>query len=254
MNLFASSFTSRTLLVVSALSLGGVACGGTGSGDDDDSAGAGGMATGSGGMTASGGTAGMPMATIQYGFDADEQGWGTMESGELYVSCGKDDMMVAVPCIEETDVTVHWVTGKGDGDMGGALQIDAGVNGPKQYVGVGIHFAGADFTDKIITARVMLESGLMTDTELQSYSVGAKLYMKTGTDYVYGAGAYTTITTHGTWANLRFDPNALSYVDTAEGKVFDITTVGELGIQVDTADSLKSTATDAAWLIDNIRW
>jgi hypothetical protein len=251
MTRFTSSFTPRTTLLLAALSLGGVACGGTGS-DDDEAAGAGGMATGSGGMS-SGGSGGMATAMIQYGFDIDNPPdlpmWETQ-----YVSCGKDNAGVEVPCIEKTDAPSHWVTGKGDVDMGGAMQVDAAVTGPRQYVGTGVQLAGADFTDKIVTARVMLESGLMTDTELQSFSVGAKIYMKTGTDYVYAAGAYTTIKTHGTWFNLRFDPKALSYVDTADGKMFDITTVGELGIQLDTADSLTSTATAAVWLVDNVRW
>jgi hypothetical protein len=246
------------ILLLTALAVSSVACGGTGDGDDDDTAGAGGTGgtggTGAGGMSAgSGGTGGSAMGMLMYGFDSDEQGWNVQ-----YVSCGKeDDGVTEVECIPKTAVKVAWATGVGDGDDLGALKAEVGFTGPRQYAGIGIQLNGENLTDKVLTARVKLESGLAEDAALATNSVGAKLYLKSGADYVYAAGAYQTIVSHGSWFTLKFDlsnPSTWSYVDTSHETMFDPTTIGELGIQVDTADSLASTATDAVWLIDNVRW
>jgi hypothetical protein len=255
MNRLGLSRTSPILFFITSLSLGGVGCGGTGDGDDDDS-GTGGMGAsgGSGGMSGTtGGSGGMATAAPpKYPFELDEEGWSVQ-----YVSCGKDAEGEPVKCITPADVTVAWASGVGDGDGQGALRAEVGFTGPRQYAGIGLQLGGEDMTNVMFTARVKLESGLAEDAELATNSVGAKLYLKSGADYVYAAGAYQTITSHGGWFTLKFDlsnPGTWSYVDTSHPTMFDPTTIGELGVQVDTADSLTSTATDATWLIDNVRW
>jgi hypothetical protein len=216
--------------------------------------------SGTGGTSGTGGgssgTAGMAARDIVFPFDSDEMAWEVQ-----YVSVGKDDAMMDVPTISKDDITTKWVTGKGDGDDGGALQGDIPYTSPKQYVGLGIHLAFEDLTDKLITARVKLDSGVVSDADIASKTPGAKIYVKGSGDlYVYCAGVYQSITTHGTWYTLKLnlaDPSSWSYVDKGtdeEPKVFDPSSIGELGVQFDSPGDLTTVVSPGIVLVDNVTY
>jgi hypothetical protein len=268
MTRFGLSLTSPTGLVLAALALASVACGATGS-DDDSGAGAtgGGSGTGGTGATATGGTGATGggsggsgggtsayVFTEKYTFDTDEQKWQVE-----YTSSGKeDDGTTAVPLVAASDVKVNWVSNKGDGDAMGAIECDIPFTTHRQYAGIGISYkAGADMTGRVVTARVKLDSGLESPSDLATYTAGAKIYLKSGAEYVYAAGPYLTISAAGGWATLTFDvgnPSSWSFVDTSKG-MFDPTTIGELGIQFDTPDAAAAkNITSAVELIDNVTW
>jgi len=257
MNRSSFSLTSPAALTLAVLALTALpACGSKGDDDDNGTGGTGGTTGGTGGSSAgSSGSAGMAARTPVFPFDSDEMAWTAQ-----YVSVGKDDAMVDVPTIALTDVKVKWSTGKGDGDDGGALEGDIPYTSPKQYVGLGIHLSFEDLTDKLITARVKIVSGVVSDADIASKTAGAKLYVKSGDDYVYAAGVYQSITTHDTWYTLKLnlaDPSSWSYVDKGTDdapKVFDPSAIGELGVQFDSPGDLTTTVSAGVVLVDNVTY
>jgi len=257
--------TSPAVLALIVASLSALpACGSKG-GDDDSAGGMGGTggsgamggSSGSSGSSASGGGGGMMMArSVVFPFDSDEQSWSVQ-----YTSSGKDAALKDIPAIDTTAVTVQWTTGKGDGDMAGALEAKIPYASPRQYVGLGIHLSFEDLTDKLITARVKLESGIVSDADIASKTPGAKIYVKaSGDEYVYAAGVYQSFTSFGNWTTLKMDlkdPTSWSYVDkgtTDAPKTFDPSMVGELGVQFDSPDDLTTAVIEGSVLIDNVTY
>jgi len=255
------------VLALSALAVCTVACGAKGSDDDDTTGGSSNTTGGTGGSSSAtggsggsanstggtGGSAGSPATVTQkWSFDMDQQDWTCQ-----YTSSGTEaDGTTAIPIFAPGDVKVNWVSDKGDGDGMGALAAEIPYTSARQYAGIGIHLNGADLTAKKLTARVKIDMGLESSSDLSSYSPGAKLYLKSGPMYTYSAGNYVSITASGTWYTLKFDlsdPNSWSYVDTANG-TFDPTEIGELGVQIDTPDALESMPVAATVLIDNVQY
>ena len=190
MNRSPLSLTSPAVLTLAVLSLSALpACGSKGGDDDDTTGGTGGTMTGGGGTTSMGGTGGSAGGTMRpeptFDFDTDEEGW-----KPEYISLGKDDAMMDVPSIDLMDVKATWADGVGDGDMGGALQGTIPYTSPRQYVGFGINLSFEDFTDKLITMRLKVKSGIVSDADIAAKTPGAKIYVKTGDQYVYAAGVY----------------------------------------------------------------
>jgi len=251
--------TSPALLALALASLTALpACGSKGGGDDDSSGGTSGTGAtgGSTAMGGSGGSAGTPARTPVFPFASDEEGWKVQ-----YTSSGKDAAMMDIAKVDDTAVVVQWTTGKGDGDMGGALEAQIPYVSPRQYVGLGIHLSFEDLTDKLITARVKLESGIVSDADIASKTPGAKIYVKgSGDEYVYAAGVYQSFTSFGNWVTLKMDlkdPMSWSYVDkgtTDAPKMFDPSMVGELGVQFDSPDDLTTSVIAGSVLIDNVTY
>ena len=162
-------------------------------------------------------------------------------------------------------ITVAHNATDGDPDPG-AFQVDIPYTSAGQYVGVGINFAAPqDFTNKVITARVKV-TGLGDPTELMTNPGGTKIYVKSGTGYVYAAGAFTNVgdAAHplDTWITVPFDlrptssstTGCFSYIDEMnEAGTFDPTQVLELGLQFDTG-GMQPTVAPATVLIDSISY
>ena len=260
MNRSPLSLTSPAVLTLAVLSLSALpACGSKGGDDDDTTGGTGGTMTGGGGTTSMGGTGGSAGGTMRpeptFDFDTDEEGW-----KPEYISLGKDDAMMDVPSIDLMDVKATWADGVGDGDMGGALQGTIPYTSPRQYVGFGINLSFEDFTDKLITMRVKVKSGIVSDADIAAKTPGAKIYVKTGDQYVYAAGVYQTISAHDTWYTLKMnlaDSSSWSYVDKGTDdapKTFDPSAVGELGVQFDSPGDLTTEVSDGVILIDKVTY
>jgi len=269
----------RSLCVgsVASLAVGALACGSKGS--DDDSAAAnggtgntatagssgttatGGMAAGAtaagGSSTSSAGTGGATMKTKIYSFDADLEGWDFVygSSGALPGDAG------TATVIKKTDpgMTVKWVATGGDpASTPGAMEIDIPFTSAAQYVGVGINLglaitgqAQLDLTGKVLTANVKLVSQAGDATDLMNNPDGAKLYAKSGMNYVYAAGAHLN-TTVGTWTTLSLDFSAPSSVDETNG-TFDPSDIREIGVQLETSGT-TTTAMSAVVLVDTITY
>jgi hypothetical protein len=260
MNRSPLSLASPAALTLAVLSLSALpACGSKGDDDDSGTGGTGGTMSGVGGTTSVGGSSGsagtMARPEPTFDFDTEEQGW-----KPLYISLGKDDAMMDVPSIDLTDVKTKWADGVGDGDDGGALQGDIPYTSPRQYVGIGINLSFEDFTDKLITMRVKIKSGVVSDADIAAKTPGAKIYVKTGDQYVYAAGVYQSITSHDTWYTLKMnlaDSSSWSYVDKGTDdapKTFDPSAVGELGVQFDSPGDLTAAVTDGVVLVDKVTY
>jgi hypothetical protein len=231
-------------LALSGLVASSAACGSKGDGSVDDE-----MDTdGSGGTSstdASGGTgggAGGPVeAELQYGFDADLEGW-----DYNYSSSAPDSAL-----IQPSEVDVSW--NEEDGDPGGAFQAYIEYAEAGQYVGFGINLdPGIDLTGRIITADIMLVEGVGDAEDLMTNPAGAKLYAKAGETYVYNAGYFENVTVQAEWIRISFNLGDPGYEDAAAG-TFDPTDIREIGVQFDTGGS-TTTAQPGTWLLDNISW
>lgn len=246
------------VFVVSAL-----ACGSKGEGDGGDGAGAsaGSSAQGGGGSSAGGGTSGSgsgatggeseggstsggssgsSTVTQEYSFDTDVEGF------IVQYTAAAD----GVDPIEVANVMLDHDADTGEPDPG-AIQLDIPFAEASQYVGVGLSLANpVDLTGKKLSAYVMIDAGYGDETDLMTAPGNAKLYVKTGEDYVYASAAVANLTMIGTWVKLTFDPALPGY--TAEGD-YDPADVREIGVQFDTnADS--TTAAPATVLLDSVSY
>jgi hypothetical protein len=110
---------------------------------------------------------------------------------------------------------------------------------------------GPDLSGKTITAWVRIESGFGEAEELMTAPGNAKLYVKTGADYVYGSATVANLTAIGVWLQLTFEVDFPGYQ--AETGTYDPTDVREIGVQLDT-NMASTTAAPAVVLIDTISY
>ena len=189
----------------------------------------------------SGNTSGPAEAMLVYGFETGLDGWIPQ-----YTSSEEEDALIAVD-----DLDIAWNESGGSPD--GALQADIPYSAPSQWIGYGVSLsASVDLTNRIISADVMIQSGVGEPDDLMQAPAGAKLYVKSGDAYVYAAGQYNNITTIGEWTTIYFDVAFPDYVDEANG-LFDPADIRELGIQFDT-NGETTTAAPGTWLVDNIKY
>ena len=92
-----------------------------------------------------------------------------------------------------------------------------------------------DLTNKLVTADIKITSGLSPNS---SYPFGAQLYVKTGSDYVWGASVWTNIMAQNTWVRLSLDTTAPD--GTPAGKTFDPALPKQIGIQLSTGGAAES--------------
>ena len=253
---------------VGCIAMFALACGSKGSDDATGGTGAGGAAEGgasggsapiagspgagesSGGSSPEGGSPGAGAGgIIIYPFETDLQTWKVQ-----YTSSGMyGTPPVAAPLIAPADVVMTWTNAEGN-PAPGAVKLEIPYATASQYVGVGISLAvGVDLTDKIIQAKVKVLSGLGDPLDLMTNPGGAKLYVKTGTGYVYAAGTFTNVTAVGTWIPITFDLAEPSYVAMSEAATFDPKDVREIGIQLDTSGT-TTTAMPAVILVDSVTY
>jgi hypothetical protein len=138
----------------------------------------------------------------------------------------------------------------------GSLQVDIPYSMAGQYVGVGrTSMMPLNLRDRVLTARVKLVSGLETLDDLTNVPGGVKLYVRSGPDYLYAAGAYNTLTSLGTWSTISFDLAQPAFVDSsnADAGPFDPSDIRELGLQIDTS-GLTTTAQPAVVLVDTVTY
>lgn len=243
-----------TSLVCALLITTSVGCGDKGSGDGDDGtagttsqAGSGTNNT-AGTTTASAGTsgssAGGSAATAMpvYTFDTDTQGFKIQDSSGA----------TGVDPVPKADIMLGFNADDGNPDPG-ALQLDIPYSAASQYVSTGVNIdpPGIDLTGKTIKAMVKIVSGYGSAEDIMTAPGNAKLYIKTGADYVYASASVANITAIGTWTAIDFITKFPDY--NADKDAYDPTQVLEIGIQFDT-NSASTTAEPAVVLVDSISY
>jgi hypothetical protein len=106
-----------------------------------------------------------------------------------------------------------------------------------------------NMTGTTITAMVQLAAGLTTDPSAPG---GAKLYVKTGDDYVWADGGWNNLETAGAWLLITLDvSNPSGYIASTD---YDPSDVRELGIEFDTNTTAALDYSTATIYIDTVEY
>jgi len=236
----------ETSLVCAVLITTAVGCGDKGSGDgDEDTGGSASQAGTSSAGTSSAGTSSggsASTATPVYTFDTDIQGFKVQDSSGA----------TGVDPVPKGDIMLSFNADDGSPDPG-ALQLDIPYSAASQYVSTGVNIdpPGVDLTGKTIKAMVKIVSGYGSADDIMTAPANAKLYVKTGANYVYASASVANVTSIGTWTAIDFNTKFPDY--NADKDAYDPTQVLEIGIQFDT-NSASTTASPAVVLVDNISY
>jgi hypothetical protein len=120
---------------------------------------------------------------------------------------------------------------EGDPDPG-SLIATIPFTEPSQKVTVAVNFEAVDLSGNTVQARVKLTSGMNI---LPENPGGAKLYVKSGADYVYADSGWVNL--QAAWTTLTLSAsNPGGYVDTAAG-TYDPKDIREIGIEFATGEA-----------------
>jgi len=241
----------ETSLVCALLITVAVGCGDKGSGDGDDTGGSASQAgtstsagTSSAGTSSAGTSAGGSASAAMpvYTFDTDIQGFKVQDSSGA----------TGVDPVPKGDIMLSFNADDGTPDPG-ALQLDIPYSAASQYVSAGVNIdpPGVDLTGKTIKAMVKIVSGYGSAEDIMTAPANAKLYVKTGANYVYASASVANITSIGTWTAIDFNTRFPDY--NADKNAYDPSQVLEIGVQFDT-NSASTTAAPAVVLLDNISY
>ena len=236
----------ETSLVCAVLLTTAVGCGDKGSGDgDEDTGGSASQAgTSSAGTSSAGTSSGGSASTAMpvYTFDTDIQGFKVQDSSGA----------TGVDPVPKGDIMLSFNADDGSPDPG-ALQLDIPYSAASQYVSTGVNIdpPGVDLTGKTIKAMVKIVSGYGSADDIMTAPANAKLYVKTGANYVYASASVANVTSIGTWTAIDFNTKFPDY--NADKDAYDPTQVLEIGIQFDT-NSASTTAAPAVVLVDSISY
>jgi len=217
---------------------GGSGDGSGGGGATDETGGGAGSTSDTGG---SGGGAGSPpLGTDGWTFDTDDEGWnvGWAQGGSF------DDL--------DSDtfadyILVSWSETEGNPDPG-ALQVVVPFDDVSQKAHIRLNLdPGVDFTGRVMTARVRLESGC--NENIAEVPCGAKAFVKTTQDYIWIDGGWTNLENHD-WITITVDPANPVYSDAG----YDIADVREVGIELGTGDNSSVSYEEAVFYIDSVTY
>jgi hypothetical protein len=133
---------------------------------------------------------------------------------------GTDAVVAANPPGSNDFVALSFDSALGNPDPGSA-KLDLQFSGPGQVAEFAINIAGVDLTGKTISARALIDGGSPTGST-------AKLYVKTGANYLYADSGQVTLVA-GTWSTLTY--STPSYIADPMTD-YDISDVREIGIEV----------------------
>ena len=214
-------------------STGGSSTGGSGgstSTGGSSSGGTGGATGGSGGSTSTGGSStggsssgGTGSQATRWTFDNDLQDW-TVSYSEPASIAGM--------------TAASWDAAAGD-PANGSAKLDIAFSATSQKLDFSIALSSANLSGKTLTARVRLDSGLSGDT---SNPGGAKLYVKSGSNYVYADGGWNNMDSSKGWVTLTLSVTSPSgfVQNPAQYMPSDIR---EIGIEFATGSSGSSYST-----------
>jgi hypothetical protein len=128
-----------------------------------------------------------------------------------------------------------------DAIVPGSMKVTATFTGWDQRIAVEMNAPAdaqgdpLDLTNKLVTAEIKIASGSSPNA---NFPYGAQLYVKTGTNYVWGSSVWSNITALNTWVRLVLDTTAPDGVPA--GSVFDPSLPRQLGIQLSTGGANES--------------
>ncbi|MGC4064505.1 MAG: hypothetical protein QM784_07650 [Polyangiaceae bacterium] len=210
----------------------------------------GGSTSTSGGSTAAGGTtaaATTKVVTQAWEFAEDDEGFKPIFGKAAKLTDPNEDDLAAGTALKD-GTTVDWVNKPGFGQDVGYISIIipmAGEQSSFQAVDVGIEkFAvPLDLSGKTISCRVKVVKGLkMTGG---NYG-GGKLVVKSGENWVYASGDYTTLTP-GSWTEMTITVGTPK--DQNEG--YDPTQIIQFAVSVNTPSDQGAVDTPAEVLVDH---
>jgi hypothetical protein len=152
---------------------------------------------------------------------------------------------VAAPKDSGASLSVDWsgsVDINADSTTPGSMKVTASftnwnqkwaveMNGPTDSLGNPL-----DLTNKLVTADIRISDKVSPNP---SYPYGAQIYVKTGSDYVWGASKWTNIQATGTWIRLALDTTNPDGVPA--GSTFDPRAPIQLGVTLSTGGAGEST-------------
>lgn len=154
----------------------------------------------------------MLQGTLLWSFDSNAQGW---------------QLRLTDPDSLKSSSQVTFGSDQGD-PSAGSLLVKMPFSGHNQKLEFNVSVNDSlDVRGKQFRARVMLKSGLSTDTNAPG---GIKFFAKAGDDYVYVSGRWRYLTTPGQWEEVFLDPSA---PDLKTGD-FDLSDVREVGFELRT--------------------
>ncbi|HVZ31427.1 MAG TPA: hypothetical protein VG963_03330 [Polyangiaceae bacterium] len=133
---------------------------------------------------------------------------------------GDAGLDAAAPPATNDFVSASFDPAVGDPDPGSA-KLELQFSGPSQVAEFALNPSSVNLTGKTITARVTMDAGSPGGST-------AKLYVKTGANYLYADSGQVTLVA-GTWSTLTY--STPSYIATPTTD-YDISDVREIGIEV----------------------
>jgi hypothetical protein len=113
----------------------------------------------------------------------------------------------------------------------GSLRLAIPFDAPDQKVEVQTTLGSpVDLTGGRVTARVRIDSGLITSPE---NPVGAKVFVKSQPDWTFEDGGWFNLDTAGGWTTVSLDVSSPAYVDPPPA-VFDPMQAGIIGVEIAT--------------------
>ncbi len=176
-----------------------------------------------------------PNSEIRYSFDSNDEGFTIVYSSPATL----------------TDISTLEFNADEGNPSPGCLALTTTYGGALNKVMVGFNFpenAPLNLTGKLITAKVSLLSPVSNDDE--NNPSGAKMYIKTTTDYVWGDGGHVNLVPEAGWTTITLDANSPKYTDPG----YDPTEVLEIGIEFAGSGTEATEYREATILIDSIAY
>lgn len=168
---------------------------------------------------------------LLFDFESDEQGWVLYETSP--------------ESLESKTLVVHDATN--GRESAGALKLYAPFEASDQKLETQVSFdKGRDMSGRILRARARLSSGLSRDSQNPG---GIKLFVKTGANYSYAAGAFVALTEGFGWVEFVIDMDEPELV--FESDEYDPTQVRQVGIELRTFEQTQQ-ALPATVYVDSI--
>jgi hypothetical protein len=109
----------------------------------------------------------------------------------------------------------------------GSLRFEIPFDAASQKLQAGVNFATVNLTGRTISVEARLTSGLTADPSTPG---GIKIYVKSGTAYIYADSGFQNLDTALGWVIYEFAVDAPAYKDAG----FDPSDVREVGVEIDT--------------------
>ncbi len=174
----------------------------------------------------------------------------TDDEGEFVYNFTNDlegfDISYAEPADLEDDTTIEHDKDEGK-PKAGALGLTIPFSDIGQKLAVAVNpEEPLDFSGVTVTAWVKLASGLTADTSAPG---GAKLFIKSGEDFIYADGGWNNLSVDAEWLEISIDADNPAFIAIEDDYVSS--DIREIGVEIAT-NTVPSEITEAVVFIDSI--